>query len=370
MADLAPLTEDEVKRFMETVVPRAARHPRPHGGRAPPAWPRTRRCGSRRSRSRASTPSGLVRPHRQHLLRRGARDHPQRRHRRAGRPVGRGEDRPELAGQGLDPPAAKSQWIGFNAGQTHEVGPLGHHGQPVIQVYGVDTFVAMPGSSNLPVLAREIIGQYYELRQRRRLGRLADAHGRRHGRRRADWPATPRGSPTCCGIGDQCPTRVFEVPDAPAADRRPGRARGGDLADSSRPTPPACPIDAIGANYFQVHDGKITYMRTIHDSVPFKPFTDQKLGEPTWRYDSTTSSWWAPGAGGSVMANRLSENPDVTVLALEGRRRHGSRGGAHPLGLAQALEDRRGLELQERPPGGAERPPDQQHHGKLLEQEQ
>ncbi len=50
------------------------------------------------------------------------------------------------------PPAAKSQWIGFDAGQTHEVRRSATTGQPVIQVYGVDTFVAMPGSSNLPVL--------------------------------------------------------------------------------------------------------------------------------------------------------------------------------------------------------------------------
>jgi ketosteroid isomerase-like protein len=37
------------------------------------------------------------------------------------------------------------------------------------------------------------------------------------------------------------------------------------------------PIDAIGANYFEVVGGYITYVRTIHDTVPFKPFTDQKL---------------------------------------------------------------------------------------------
>ena len=30
----------------------------------------------------------------------------------------------------------------------------------------------------------------------------------------------------------------------------------------------------IGANYFQVQNGKIVYMRTIHDSVPFAPFSD------------------------------------------------------------------------------------------------
>ncbi len=37
------------------------------------------------------------------------------------------------------------------------------------------------------------------------------------------------------------------------------------------------PIDAIGANYFVVTGGYITYVRTIHDTVPFKPFTEQKL---------------------------------------------------------------------------------------------
>jgi ketosteroid isomerase-like protein len=37
------------------------------------------------------------------------------------------------------------------------------------------------------------------------------------------------------------------------------------------------PIDAYGANYFRLQDGRITYVRTIHDTVPFKPFIDQKL---------------------------------------------------------------------------------------------
>lgn len=31
----------------------------------------------------------------------------------------------------------------------------------------------------------------------------------------------------------------------------------------------------IGANYFQVQNGRIVYMRTIHDSRPFDPFTEQ-----------------------------------------------------------------------------------------------
>ncbi|NJO56026.1 MAG: nuclear transport factor 2 family protein [Rhodospirillales bacterium] len=31
----------------------------------------------------------------------------------------------------------------------------------------------------------------------------------------------------------------------------------------------------IGANYFQIQNGKIVYMRTIHDSLPFAPFVHQ-----------------------------------------------------------------------------------------------
>lgn len=41
----------------------------------------------------------------------------------------------------------------------------------------------------------------------------------------------------------------------------------------------AYPDDAdrlvIGANYFQLQNGKIVYMRTIHDTVPFAPFVNQ-----------------------------------------------------------------------------------------------
>jgi ketosteroid isomerase-like protein len=32
--------------------------------------------------------------------------------------------------------------------------------------------------------------------------------------------------------------------------------------------------EVIGANYFQVHDGRIVYMRTIHDRLPFEPYLD------------------------------------------------------------------------------------------------
>src|SRR5512144_8120 len=51
-------------------------------------------------------------------------------------------------------------------------------------------------------------------------------------------------------------------------------------AQNSHGVPIAYPNDAnrqvIGANYFQVQNGKIVYMRTIHDSLPFQPFLDQR----------------------------------------------------------------------------------------------
>ncbi|MGK3982554.1 nuclear transport factor 2 family protein [Sorangium sp. So ce136] len=38
------------------------------------------------------------------------------------------------------------------------------------------------------------------------------------------------------------------------------------------------PIEANVANYFRLRDGKIAYMANFHDSLPFLPFTTQKLG--------------------------------------------------------------------------------------------
>lgn len=39
--------------------------------------------------------------------------------------------------------------------------------------------------------------------------------------------------------------------------------------------PEAPDREVIGANHFEVQDGKIVYMRTIHDSLPFQPFINQ-----------------------------------------------------------------------------------------------
>lgn len=51
-----------------------------------------------------------------------------------------------------------------------------------------------------------------------------------------------------------------------------------DAANASQvpiayPGDPGRPV--IGANFFQVQNGKIVYMRTIHDSLPFQPFVNQ-----------------------------------------------------------------------------------------------
>lgn len=36
-------------------------------------------------------------------------------------------------------------------------------------------------------------------------------------------------------------------------------------------------IESRGANFFQVKDGKISYMANFHDTVPFSPFVNQEL---------------------------------------------------------------------------------------------
>ena len=75
----------------------------------------------------------------------------------------------------------------------------------------------------------------------------------------------------------------YRASNASAAHRRRRRRGGGGLAmcrANSHGVPIAYPNDpnrlVIGANYFQVQNGKIVYMRTMHDSLPFQPFLDQR----------------------------------------------------------------------------------------------
>ena len=171
------------------------------------------------------------------------------------------------------PPAAKSQWIGFDAGQTHEVRRSPITGEPMIQVYGVDTFVAMPGSSNLPVLAREVIGQYYQyvnagdwdgwltlMDDNLVVDEQIDGH--------------VEGKSNILGIGDHFKKVYSKFLMHPQHIIVQG-GQGAVIWENESANAAGVPISAIGCNYFQVKDGKITYMRTIHDTVPFKPMTDQ-----------------------------------------------------------------------------------------------
>jgi ketosteroid isomerase-like protein len=173
------------------------------------------------------------------------------------------------------PPAAKSQWIGFDAGQTHEVRRSPKTGEPMIQVYGVDTFVPMEGSSNLPVLTREIIGQYYGFVNS------------------GDWDGWltimdddlvvdeqidghVEGKSNLLGIGDHFRKVYSKFLMHPQHIIVQGE-QAAVVWQNESANASGVPISAIGANYFQVKNGKITYMRTIHDTVPFKPMTDQKF---------------------------------------------------------------------------------------------
>lgn len=40
------------------------------------------------------------------------------------------------------------------------------------------------------------------------------------------------------------------------------------------------PIDAKGANFFKINNGKITYMTNFHDTAPFKPYADYIASHP------------------------------------------------------------------------------------------
>jgi ketosteroid isomerase-like protein len=173
------------------------------------------------------------------------------------------------------PPAAKSQWIGFDAGQTHEVRRSPKTGQPMIQVYGVDTFVAMPDSSNLPVLTREIIGQYYGFVNAGDWdgwltimddGLVVDEQIDGH----------VEGKSNLLGIGDHFRKVYSKFLMHPQHIIVQGE-QAAVIWQNESANATGVPISAIGCNYFQVKNGKITYMRTIHDTVPFKPMTDQKF---------------------------------------------------------------------------------------------
>jgi hypothetical protein len=141
------------------------------------------------------------------------------------------------------PPAAKSLWIGFESSQTHQVRRSAVTGRPVIQVYGVDTFVAMPGSSNLPVLTREVVGQYYQyVNAGDRDGRLALMDD--------DLMVDDQESPN---LRRQPRHIVVQGEQAAVIWEYEG-------TDGLDPI-----VGTTGCDYFQVRNGRISALRTIHD---------------------------------------------------------------------------------------------------------
>ena len=158
------------------------------------------------------------------------------------------------------PPSAKSQWIGFNAGQTWLVRRSRVTGEPVIAIYGVDTFIPMPGSSELPVLAREVIGQYYQ--------------------------ALSTGDTAACAalaaddvvVDDAVAGHAVGAAKV-AADilGSVGKSRQGDAVTAEHIVVQGSKAVAVwnagaevnGATYFEVEDGRITAMRRIYDPAHF-----------------------------------------------------------------------------------------------------
>lgn len=70
------------------------------------------------------------------------------------------------------------------------------------------------------------------------------------------------------------PQRVVIDGDAGCVVWRCDAANASGVPIAYPPNPDGSHRQVIGTNYFQVQNGKIVYMRTIHDSAPFAPFTD------------------------------------------------------------------------------------------------
>ena len=169
-------------------------------------------------------------------------------------------------------PVAKSERIKFLAGQTWTMGQSAD-GKPVLKVYSVDSFDAIEGSANLPVLPREVIAQYYNDVDTAAWDKwvalmddnvVVDEQISGH----------MEGAAPLAGIGDFFKAKYSKFQMYPQHIVADGE-QVAVVWHCEAANAAGVPIDAIGANYFQIKDGKITYMRTIHDTVPFKPFIDE-----------------------------------------------------------------------------------------------
>jgi ketosteroid isomerase-like protein len=169
-------------------------------------------------------------------------------------------------------PAARSESLGFHSGQTWALRRSPVTGGPMIVLYSVDSFTPLAGSPSLPRSPWEVIDMYY---------RTANA---------GDWdgwlsimadnitadeqlPGHLEGIKAMQGEADVIKQGYASFQMHPlhiVADGQHASVVWHCQATASK----GGSIDAIGANYFVVDDGKITYIRTIHDTAPFKAFTE------------------------------------------------------------------------------------------------
>jgi ketosteroid isomerase-like protein len=175
-----------------------------------------------------------------------------------------------------EPPSPKSKLLHMDAFQTWEVVRSPESGKPVIKRYVVDSFTEMPDSEGgLGVDPRDVINAYY---------RSANA---------GDWQTWLTLFQEDVVIDEQLAGHVegLDILRGAIGGMEKGYSRfqnvpkrivcQGDeaavMSHISAANAAGEPIEAEVANYFKLRDGKIAYMQNYHDTVPFKPFTEQDL---------------------------------------------------------------------------------------------
>jgi ketosteroid isomerase-like protein len=82
------------------------------------------------------------------------------------------------------------------------------------------------------------------------------------------------GFPTTYSRFQMLPQRMVIEGEAGVVVWRIEAAAAGGVPIAYPTNPDGSTRQVIGANYFQVQNGKIVYMRTIHDTRPFAPLTN------------------------------------------------------------------------------------------------
>lgn len=171
-------------------------------------------------------------------------------------------------------PANRSEALAFESAQTWTLGRSALTGEPTINRYSVDTFTAQPDSPSLPLSPWEVVGLYYRYANAgdwdRWLTIMAD-----------DIVVDNQMAGHSVGIDSQR-NEVEVIKKGYSSFQMHPLSIVADGQNASvvwhcqASTTAGATIDAIGANWFTVTDGKITYLRTIHDTAPFKAFIDDQ----------------------------------------------------------------------------------------------